>query len=123
MRPLSVTILACVYIGVGAAGCVSHFSGIHASNALRYDGIWIEVVELLAIACGAFMLRGHNWARWLAIAWMAFHVALSAFGAFHEFAIHSLFLAAIAWLLFRPASGRFFSGVIHSNSRTLRPRR
>jgi len=35
--------------------------------------------------------------------WMAFHVVLSAFGTFHELAIHSLFCAAIAWLLFRPA--------------------
>ncbi len=91
MRPLSVTILAWLYIGVGMIGFVSHFTEIHARNAFRYDGIWIEVVEVLAIVCGAFMLRGHNWARWLAIAWMVFHVVLSAFGAFHEFAIHSLF--------------------------------
>ena len=110
MRPLSVTILAWLYIGVGMIGFVSHFTEIHARNAFRYDGIWIEVVEILAIVCGAFMLRGHNWARWLAIAWMVFHVVLSAFGAFHEFAIHSLFCAAIAWLLFRPTAVRYFCG-------------
>ncbi len=56
------------------------------------------------------MLRGHNWARWLAIAWMGFHVGLSAFHAFHELAIHSLFFAAITWLLFRPAAARYFRG-------------
>lgn len=110
MRPLPVTILAWVYIGVGTIGFVFHFRDIHASNAFRYDGIWIEVVEVLAILCGAFMLHGHNWARWLAIAWMAFHVVLSAFGAFREFAIHSLFFAAIAWFLFRPAALRYFRG-------------
>jgi len=109
-RPLAVTVLAWVYIGVGTIGFVYHFTGIRASNAFRYDGIWIEVVEVLAIVCGTFMLRGHNWTRWLAIAWMAFHVVLSAFGAFREFAIHSLFCAAIAWLLFRPAAGRYFRG-------------
>ncbi len=68
MRPLSVTILAWLYIGVGTIGFVSHFIEIHARYAFRYDGIWIEVVEVLAIVCGAFMLRGHNWGRWLAIA-------------------------------------------------------
>ncbi len=57
MRPLSVTILAWLYIGVGMIGFVSHFTEIHARNAFRYDGIWIEVVEVLAIVCGAFMLR------------------------------------------------------------------
>jgi hypothetical protein len=111
MRPLSVTILACLYIGVGTIGFVSHFSDVHATNAFRYDGIWIEVVEILAIVCGAFMLRGRNWARWLAIAWMAFHVVLSVFGAFHEFAIHTVFCAAIAWFLFRPDAARYFRGV------------
>jgi hypothetical protein len=60
MRPLSVTILAWLYIGVGMIGFVSHFTEIHARNAFRYDGIWIEVVEVLAIVCGAFMLRGHT---------------------------------------------------------------
>jgi hypothetical protein len=109
-RPLAVTLLSWVYIGVGAVGFVYHFTGIHADNMFRYDGIWVEAVEVLAIVCGAFMLRGHNWARWLAIAWMAFHVVLSAFGAFHELAIHSLFLAAIAWLLFRPGAVRYFRG-------------
>lgn len=109
-RPLAVTVLSWVYIGVGTVGFVYHFAGIHANNAFRYDGIWIEVVEVLAIVGGAFMLRGRNWARWLAIAWMAFHVVLSAFGTFHELAIHSLFCAAIAWLLFRPGAVRYFRG-------------
>jgi hypothetical protein len=110
MRPLSVTILAWVYIVVGTIGFVSHFAGIHARNAFRYDGVSIEIVEVLAIVSGAFMLGGRNWARWLAIAWMAFHVVLSAFGAFRELAIHALFCAAIAWLLFRPAARRYFRG-------------
>lgn len=55
-RPLAVTLLSWVYIGVGAVGFVYHFTGIHADNMFRYDGIWIEAVEVLAIVCGAFML-------------------------------------------------------------------
>jgi hypothetical protein len=111
VRPLSITLLACLYIALGAIGFVAHFGEIRAENAFRYDGIWIEVVEVLAIVSGAFMLRGHNWARWLAIAWMAFHVVLSAFGALHELAIHAVFCAVIVWLLFRPDARQYFRGV------------
>jgi hypothetical protein len=109
-RPLSVTILAWVYIGVGAIGFVYHLTEFRAADTFQYDGVWVELIRLLAIVCGVFMLRGHNWARWLALAWIVFHVALSAFHAFHEFAIHCLFCAVIAWYLFRPEAGRYFRG-------------
>jgi hypothetical protein len=109
VRPQSVTILAWVYIAVGTVGFAYHFTEIYAKNGLR-DSILTETVEVPAIVSGAFMLRGQNWARWLAIAWMAFHVVLSAFGAFRELAIHLLFCAAIAWILFRPAAVRYFRG-------------
>ncbi len=54
------------------------------------------------------MLRGHNWARWLALAWIAFHVVLSAFHALAELAVHSLFCAIMAYFLFRPAANGYF---------------
>ena len=104
-RPVSILILACVYLAVGGIGFVYHFRALW-----QPDGIWIELTEFLAILCGAFMLRGHNWARWLAVAWIAFHVVLSAFHAFRELAIHSLLFAIIVWCLFRPAAGRYFRG-------------
>jgi hypothetical protein len=110
-RPLSVTVLGCVYIIVGTVGFSYHLAEFRARNAFRYDDAWIEVVRLLAIICGAFMLRGHNWARWLALAWIAFHVIVSAFHSFPEFAIHCLFCAVVAWLLFRPDAARYFRGL------------
>lgn len=110
-RPLSVTVLACIYIAVGVAGFVSHFSELRALYASQYDGLWVELTEVLAIVCGVFILRGHNWARWGALAWIAFHVILSAFNSLGEFAIHCLFCAVIAWFLFRPVAARYFRGV------------
>ncbi len=107
-RPLSVTILACVYIAVGTIGFVFHFQDFRARGAFQYDAVWVELTEFAAIVCGAFMLRGHNWARWFALAWIAFHVILSVFHAFPEFAIHCLFCAVIAWVLFRPEAARYF---------------
>jgi hypothetical protein len=103
-RPVSILVLSCVYLLVGTVGFVAHFHDFR-----QPDGIWIELTELLAIVAGAFMLRGQNWARWLALAWMAFHVVLS-FGVLRELLIHSLIFAVIAWILFRPEVRRYFRG-------------
>ncbi len=71
------------------------------------DWIWVEATEFLAIVCGVFLLRAHNWARRLASAWMAFLVVIS-FGEMRQFAIHSLFLVLIVWCLFRADASRIF---------------
>ena len=109
-RPLSVTILAWIYIAVGVIGAIGHGSEFAAGRVFHSDVIWIELTEFAAILCGAFILKGQNWARWLALAWIAFHVILSAFHAFPEFAIHCAFCAVIAWFLFRPPAARYFRG-------------
>lgn len=106
-RPLSITILAGVYLAVGVIGFAAHFRDL---LALRQDAIWAELTELVAILCGAFLLRRHNWARWLALVWIAFHVVLSAFHAIPELVIHAVFCAVIAWILFRPEAARYFRG-------------
>jgi len=104
-RPLSVAIVACLYIVVGTIGSVFHFKDLLAAPR---EGMAIEITELVALGCGVFMLLGKNWARWLALAWIVFHVILSAFHAVREFAVHCLICIAIAWLLFRPAAARYF---------------
>jgi len=109
-RPLSVTILAGLYVVVGAAGFVSGLGEFRARGAFPVDDVWVELVRLLAVVAGAFLLRGHDWARWLALAWMVFHVVLSAFHGWREFAVHCVFCATIVWSLFRPAAARYFRG-------------
>lgn len=105
-RPLSVTIVAGVYLIVGVGGFAAHFNSLLARDALS-EGVWIEATELAAMIAGLFLLRGHGWARWLAVAWIAFHVILS-FGNLAQFAIHCVFLAAIAGALFHSGAGRYF---------------
>jgi hypothetical protein len=103
-RPLSVTLLACLYLAVGVVRFVAHFHGLLAHQP---DAIWVELTELLAVVIGVFLLLGHNWARWLALAWIAFHVAITI----HEplpLAVHSAFLVLFAWVLFRAAARRWF---------------
>jgi hypothetical protein len=112
-RPVSVTILACVYLVVGAVGFAYHFREM---LSLQQDSVWAELTELLAIVSGAFMLRGHDWARWLAVAWMVFHVVLSAFHSSREFAVHSLFCAVIAWILFRSQATRYFRNALFTSA-------
>ena len=104
-RPLSILVLSCLYIAIGTMGFAYHFPRRLAFN---YEDVWIEGTELLAVVAGVFMFRGHNWARWLALAWVAFHVAIS-FPVVRQIAIHSLFLAVIVWLLFQPRAGQHFA--------------
>jgi hypothetical protein len=103
--PLSVIIIACVYLAVGTLGFAYHFRSLLAS---RRDSIWAELTEVVAIVCGVYLLRRASWARCLAVAWIVFHVVLGAFHSFQQFAIHALFCALIIWALFHPRANRYF---------------
>ena len=103
-RPLSVTILAWIYIAVGVVSFVYGFP----LHAVHWDDILAESVRLSGLIAGIWMLRGENWARWLAIAWIAFHIGLSAFHELRELAAHATFAAVIAIILFRPNAKSYF---------------
>jgi hypothetical protein len=103
-RPLSVTLLACLYLAVGTIGFVAHFRGLLAHQPDAWD---VEITEFLAIVIGAFLLRGHNWARWLAVLWIAFHVAITIHQPL-RLAIHSALLILFTWILFRQTAARYF---------------
>jgi hypothetical protein len=106
-RPLPVTLIAWVYIVMGTVGFAYHFGEL--KPPIQPEMVWIEVIRLVAILCGVYLLRGRNWARWVAVAWMVFHVVVSVFHGAAQVAIHSVFCAAIVFFLFyRPPSARFF---------------
>lgn len=104
-RPIAVIIVAVLYLIVGVGGFIGHFPGLVAGHR---DAIAIEVTELLAAVCGVFLLLRHNWARWLAVAWIAFHVAISFTDPIGKLAVHVVFCILIAWALFRPATSQWF---------------
>ncbi|HEX6773684.1 MAG TPA: hypothetical protein VF126_16745 [Acidobacteriaceae bacterium] len=104
-RPISIWIIAFLYVAVGVAGFIGHF---HSLLAREPDSIMIELTELAAIIAGIFLFLGHNWARWLALAWIAFHVILSIFHPVRELVIHAVLCALIAWGLFHPGANRYF---------------
>jgi hypothetical protein len=106
-RPLSVTIIGWVYIGVGATGFVYH-STEFSRRPFQFEIVWIELVRLLAVVSGVYLLRGHNWARWLALAWIGAHVILSAFNSLSQLAIHVVFFAILTFFLMRSTANRYF---------------
>jgi hypothetical protein len=105
-----VTIITFVLIATGAAGLVFHLSDFRAQHPFQYDVVWVSLVRLVAIVCGIYMLRAGNWARWLSLAWIAFHVIISAFHSRVELGAHILVCAALAYFLFRPRTNEYFRG-------------
>ncbi|HEX4808924.1 MAG TPA: hypothetical protein VH325_08345 [Bryobacteraceae bacterium] len=118
-RPLSVTVIGCLYIVTGAIGLAFHLTDLKPQHPFQYDIVWISLVRLLAIVSGVYMLRGSNWARWLAIAWIAFHVVLSAFHSPLELLLHALLCAAFAYFLFRPQATQYFCSTRNSGTSLL----
>jgi hypothetical protein len=108
-RPLPITLVALLYIAIGVGGIASHLNDLRLQHSFHTDMLWASLVALIAIVAGIYMYRGSNWARWLALAWIIFHVMLSALNSWSEMLIHALLCAVIAYFLFRPASDKYFS--------------
>lgn len=116
-RPWSVTALAVLYLAVGAAGLAYDLYSIAVSMAAATrwptDLLLGALTEAAAILSGVFLLRGARWAPWLALAWIAVHVAISV-GSFHKTAMHAVFLAVIAWGLFHRDARAYFQNVVRT---------
>jgi len=112
-RPIAVTVISCVYLITGAGGMVSHFSQLQPRHPLQQAALWLALLSLLAVIAGAYMLRASDWARWLAIAWIAFHVAISALNPWPELLVHAALLTVIAYFLIRRDSRRYFRAAAH----------
>lgn len=109
-RPLSVTIIAWLFIAAGLVGLVYHVTKFDARGPLQYELFWVLVLRLLAFVCGVFLLRGSNWARWLLLIWIAYHVVLSAFHSLTEVAMHTVLLMVVAYFLLRRRAAAYFRG-------------
>ncbi len=109
-RPASVLVIGVIFIAAGVVGIIYHAPEIKFQAPIGYDIILGFVVRMLAIIGGIFVLLRRNWARWLLIAWLAYHVALSALHALPEVLAHALFLVVVTVLLFRPKTSVYFKG-------------
>ena len=108
-RPLSITIISWLFITAGVIGLAYHSSEFNAQHPFEHEFGWVCLIRLIAIISGAFMLRGRNWARWLLLVWIAYHVVLSAFHSVMEFAVHGFLFAVVGYFLFRARASAYFA--------------
>jgi hypothetical protein len=55
-----------------------------------------------------FLLKGRNWARWLMLGWLAFHVVVSAFHSLSDCIAHVVLLLVVAYFLLTPPDSKYF---------------
>ena len=107
-RPLSVTVIGCIFVAAGIIGLAYHGAGFEAQRPFDFGIVLVLLVRLLAILGGVFLLRGSDWARWFLLIWIGYHVILSAFHSMFELIMHSLLFAVIAYFLYRPRVSAYF---------------
>jgi len=103
--PIGVTLIAALLLIAGALGLYADTKSFTTLAASHYDILWPIGAHVLALVAGVFLLLGHNWARWLAVVWMAFHIAIS-YPSAGKILGHSVFLLLFVWLLFFLADSR-----------------
>jgi hypothetical protein len=119
-RPLSITVISWIFIAFGViailstllplftAGGIQRLAALKARSPLEF---WLApVIRLLAGLGGVFMLYGFNWARWLLVVWLGYHIILSVFHAPFELLMHILISAVFLYFLFRPRASAYFRG-------------
>jgi hypothetical protein len=103
-RPIPVTILGYLFIVAGLVGLAYHLS----DRPLDRWVALISFIRIIAVVGGVFLLKGRNWARWLMIGWLAFHVGVSAFHSLSECMVHVVLLAAVTYFLLTPPDSKYF---------------
>jgi hypothetical protein len=99
-RPIVVTLIAWLLIAAGVLAFSVHLRELVARKTFHIEEIWIPMFGFLPVVSGIFILRGHGWARWLALVWMASLVAASFFDSGQKGAVHVVLFVVIAYSLF-----------------------
>lgn len=112
-RPIPLIIVSVAFIAIGVG---SLFKGVwpvvKGGTAIGSHGLTdsaiVTVSGIVALLSGVFMLRGANWARWLCIGWMAFHLVISILHDPFELAMHAIMLAVLVLVLFWGRTSTYF---------------
>jgi hypothetical protein len=107
-RPIPVIVVSVLFILTGCIGFIYHTKDLFEPNYVLSEVIWILILRIVAVLCGVLLLCRINWARWLAVAWMLYHVVIGALNSTGEMIAHIIFLVIIAVLLFLPVSSKYF---------------
>jgi len=103
-RPRSITIISWLFILFGA---VAFLYGLFQGGDLK--GHWyVHLSRFLQIVAGVFMLYGRNWARWLLVAWIAFHIVVGALHGPVPLLLHVVIFSVILFFVFRRQASAYF---------------
>ena len=106
-RSLPITIFSCLFAIAGVVGIIYHAADLNELGASS-EVFWVLIVRLLAIVGGVFALRRKNWARWLLLVWVSYHVILSLYHPLSELIIHVVLLVAFVYVFFLSKSSSVF---------------
>ncbi|MBI3719324.1 MAG: hypothetical protein HY252_12135 [Sphingobacteriales bacterium] len=107
-RPVPVIIVAAIFIIAGCTGIIYHAKDFFDVNYQLPELIWVMLLRVVAVVCGVLLILGINWARWLAIAWLLYHIVISTFHSTSEVITHTVFLIIVTVLLYLPVSNIYF---------------
>jgi hypothetical protein len=107
-RPLPIIIVSILFILTGCLGFAYHLKDLFEPGDNPYESIWVLFLRILAVACGLLLLFRISWARWLAIAWLLYHVFIGALNSTSQMIAHIVFLMIVSVLLFLPVSSAYF---------------
>lgn len=101
-----------LFIAVGCIASLAILSPLFGStvNLTSHDFFDLTMalsVNVLAIICGIFILFGHNWARWVIVPWMCFHIIISL-NSPPKLIAHGVIFSIILYFLFRPKTSGYF---------------
>jgi len=103
-RPRSITIISWIFI---IFGTIALLSGAPFADIKSHW--YVHLSRILQIVAGVFMLYGRNWARWLLVAWIAFHIAVGALHGVTSLAMHVAIFSVILFFVFRPGANAYFA--------------
>jgi hypothetical protein len=107
-RPIPVILVSFLFILTGCIGFIYHVKEFFEPNNKLYELIWVLVIRILAVVCGLLLFLRINWARWLAVAWLLYHILLSALHSTSEMILHIILLIIVVVLLYLPVSNAYF---------------
>jgi hypothetical protein len=114
-RPLSITVISWLFMIFGSIAFIGGLLPLAGADSAQLIADlkkhWmVHLSHLAALVSGLFMLRGHNWARWLLVAWMVFHVVVGALNGWFQLLTHVVIFSVILFFLFRRKASEFFTG-------------
>jgi hypothetical protein len=107
-RPWPVMASGFLFALVGIAEFAPHISHFKLKQPVPQDLLWPLGLGLVAMICGMFLLRRKNSVRWLAFAWLAFHVVVGALNSRQQMIMHSVLLVIFAFTLFGSEASEYF---------------